>query len=383
MNRLVMISGFLSVVRMVRARLVSGRSSLAWRVSVALLVTLSALAGCATTPGAQLGRYDFQYSATGDVAVRPYQVFDDGTTTYLQFKRPLAPTARVLLDVPSGQLPQSIDRQGQVVSVPSIANRLTITDGSANATVNYTGPARRPRYVIDTANPVAGTSAANASGVTTASVPDADVTATPIAASTATSIAAPIATSSAPTTGPASTLSAGSPGAQGVPLIPRTTLDSAFGIVAIQTSVDGTTLQFANRPDPALLITDERGYPLDPVWHADQHTLVVKPVSRFRIRTPEFTFDVARVDGVVYRYDPGMGLKSVFDARGFTYFAFNRVPRQLRVVDERGRAVRGRRHGEAYRYRGTPSRVVITLDGATFEVTRTPVTRFYVKERRS
>ncbi|WP_257829996.1 hypothetical protein [Burkholderia glumae] len=128
------------------------------------------------------------------------------------------------------------------------------------------------------------------------------------------------------------------------------------------------------------MVADQRGYPLDPVWLASEKALVVRPVDRLRITTPEFSFEVARVAGVVWRYDTALGLKKVFDDRGSTYFAFDHAPRHLKITDERGRG-RGWRRGAYYRYRGTRDRYLVTLDGTTFEVTRAPVVRFYARER--
>ncbi|WP_257829997.1 TrbG/VirB9 family P-type conjugative transfer protein [Burkholderia glumae] len=109
-----------------------------------IAVVLALSAGCATSPGTRVGQFDFQYSASGAAEVRPYQVFDDGSQTFLQFDHPLPASAQVFINVPSGRLPQVISRAGELVSVPSIADGLTIAVGDARASVVYRGnPTRR------------------------------------------------------------------------------------------------------------------------------------------------------------------------------------------------------------------------------------------------
>ncbi|MDN7919255.1 TrbG/VirB9 family P-type conjugative transfer protein [Burkholderia gladioli] len=335
---------------------------------VAALLGLNA--GCATTPGTQVGQFDFQYSASGAGEVRPYQVFDDGSQTFLQFDHPLPTNAQVFINVPSGQLPQTITRNGELISVPSIADGLTIVAGDARASVLYRGRSHATRY--DVRDSIATTPPDQLAAATPTPVPDTAVASVPIASSepqAAGTHGAPFASAAA---------MAPNPGAGGRL---RPTLQSAFGIARIEAGPDGSTrLIFATKPDPTLMVADQRGYPLDPVWLAGEKALVVRPVDRLRITTPEFSFEVARVSGIVYRYDPTLGLKKVFDERGTTYFAFDHAPRRLKITDEHGRG-RGSRRGAYYRYRGTRDRYVVTLDGTTFDVTRAPVVRFYARER--
>ncbi|WP_186239567.1 TrbG/VirB9 family P-type conjugative transfer protein [Burkholderia gladioli] len=336
---------------------------------VAALLGLNA--GCATTPGTQVGQFDFQYSASGAGEVRPYQVFDDGSQTFLQFDHPLPASAQVFINVPSGRLPQVISRTGELVSVPSIADGLTIVVDDARASVVYRGKTRATRY--DVGGSLAAAPSDPQTTATPTAVPDTAVASVPISS----------AEPQAARTGPgalASAAPATAPGAGG-PM--RPTLLSAFGIERIESGPDGATrLIFATQPDPTLMVADQRGYPLDPVWLASEKALIVRPVDRVRITTREFSFEVARVAGVVWRYDTALGLKKVFEARGQTYFAFDRVPHSLRVADEHGH-VRGRRRGAFYRYRGTPDRFVLTRDGATYEVVRSSEVRFFVRELRS
>ncbi|WP_369050177.1 TrbG/VirB9 family P-type conjugative transfer protein [Burkholderia gladioli] len=337
-----------------------------------ITAALSLSAGCATTPGSLVGQFDFQYSASGAAEVRPYQVFDDGAQTFLQFDHPLPANAQIFISVPSGQLPQALTRNGELVSVPSIANGLTIVAGTARASVAYRGKSHATRY--DVRSPLAAAPAGTQSpAAATAPVPDQTLAAVPIAPSGA---------GTNDNTGPTPASASPRPAVDLAAVErKRPTLQSAFGIERIEAGPDGTTrLIFTNPPDPTLMVVDQRGYPLDPVWLAKENALIVRPVDQLRITTPEFSFDVARVSGVAYRYDATLGLKKVFDERGSTYFAFDHVPRHLKITDGQGRG-RGWRRGAYYRYRGTRDHYQVTLDGTTFDVTRASIVRFYARER--
>ena len=68
----------------------------------------------------RLGAYDFSYQSSGDQRVRPSQVFDDGRSTYFQFRagEPVPAIFAVTQQGPSLLVPEP---EGPYIRVPAVA----------------------------------------------------------------------------------------------------------------------------------------------------------------------------------------------------------------------------------------------------------------------
>jgi hypothetical protein len=110
------------------------------------LVPLSSAVAQATAPGL----YDFAYRVSGDRRVAPVQVFDDGQSTFVQFKA--GQTVPAIFRVGDGgeQLAPSTLRGGYVV-LAGTASEWVMRIGSAVSAAQYEGDAREGRSGVGAA----------------------------------------------------------------------------------------------------------------------------------------------------------------------------------------------------------------------------------------
>lgn len=89
----------------------------------------------------RLGAYDFSYQSTGDQRVRPAQVFDDGRSTYFQFRagEPVPAIFAVTQQGPSLLVPEP---EGPYIRVPAVASGYVLRLGYGLGKVAYTGGGR-------------------------------------------------------------------------------------------------------------------------------------------------------------------------------------------------------------------------------------------------
>ena len=122
------------------------RSQLFWSVAPwAAGVLLTACTSLGSVSGsAPVGRFDFQYRVQGDVATRPYQVFDDGQNTYFQFRQ-TPDKLEAGVSTPSGIVSQDIEPSVNYVQAYSVATSWELKENGKTYVITYTGPARKDR----------------------------------------------------------------------------------------------------------------------------------------------------------------------------------------------------------------------------------------------
>lgn len=89
----------------------------------------------------RIGAYDFSYSSFGDQRVRPAQVFDDGRSTFFQFRAGEAVPA-ILAVTNQGPTLLVPSAEGPYVRVPSVASGYVLRMGYSVGQVAYTGHGR-------------------------------------------------------------------------------------------------------------------------------------------------------------------------------------------------------------------------------------------------
>ncbi len=87
------------------------------------------------------GSYDFAYQSTGDVRVKPVQVFDDGRTTFFQFRSGEAVPA-IFAETPGGPMLLMPVSEGPYVKVPSTPRTFLLKMGQASSRVTYANAPR-------------------------------------------------------------------------------------------------------------------------------------------------------------------------------------------------------------------------------------------------
>jgi hypothetical protein len=107
------------------------------------LALASVLAGWCAMPAygadpARVGSYDFSYLLGGDARAKPVQVFDDGRSTYFQFR---AGEAVPAIFAVSDGAPRFIvpSQEGPYVRVPEVHGRFMLQIGRAQASVVHAG----------------------------------------------------------------------------------------------------------------------------------------------------------------------------------------------------------------------------------------------------
>lgn len=89
----------------------------------------------------RVGSYDFSYQSSGDQRVRPAQVFDDGKSTYFQF-RSGEPVPAILAESPSGPILMVPELEGPYVRVTSVSGAFILRLGYGVGRVSYLGEGR-------------------------------------------------------------------------------------------------------------------------------------------------------------------------------------------------------------------------------------------------
>jgi hypothetical protein len=110
-----------------------------WFVGAALLLPTAQGSGSAD----RLGAYDFSYEISGDNRVRPVQVFDDGRSTYFQF-RSGEPIPAIFAQGAAGASLQMPQLEGPYVKVPAVAGQYALRLGYGTGRVAYVGAAHGP-----------------------------------------------------------------------------------------------------------------------------------------------------------------------------------------------------------------------------------------------
>lgn len=100
----------------------------------------------------RMGNYDFSYDLTGAQKVRPVQVFDDGVSTFFQF-RSGDPIPAIFANGQAGLVMQVPEIQGPYARVPGVARSYTLRIGYGVGQVNYaneTGQSAKPLNTLGT-----------------------------------------------------------------------------------------------------------------------------------------------------------------------------------------------------------------------------------------
>lgn len=111
------------------------------RLSLALIFGGLAIFPAAGADSARVGSYDFSYVASGDTRARPVQVFDDGRSTFFQFRA--GDSVPAIFSHRTG-VPQLLVpvHEGPYIKVPEIHGRFVLQVGRAQANVLHSGGAR-------------------------------------------------------------------------------------------------------------------------------------------------------------------------------------------------------------------------------------------------
>ena len=107
----------------------------------ALAIALLALTPVLGSNAERLGAYDFSYQSNGDAKVRPVQVFDDGHSTYFQF-RAGEPIPAIFADSANGPTFLTPQNEGPYVKVSAVASGYSLRLGSGMGHVSYQGGGR-------------------------------------------------------------------------------------------------------------------------------------------------------------------------------------------------------------------------------------------------
>ncbi len=81
--------------------------------------------------GADASAWNFDYSYAGDKSLRPKKVFDDGTFTYFEFKKPDKTPAVFSVDEQGNESLVNFNVEGSFIIVNSTGRQFTLRDGSA------------------------------------------------------------------------------------------------------------------------------------------------------------------------------------------------------------------------------------------------------------
>ncbi len=160
-------------------------------------------------------------------------------------------------------------------------------------------------------------------------------------------------------------------------------LVAAFGAAAIRDrSTDGTIqLRLKHAPVAPLQVLDVSGSPLPAIWDDETRVMTFKRANRFFVTDGTSRVEVARI--VKHRYvfdrDSDAQLQMVFDRDGATYFKFAEGVKAVSVVDAQGQG-RGEQKERYFRFAGVRAEYVVTADGTTVTVSRTPQVRFYERK---
>ena len=102
------------------------------------LLSLLSAAFLSISHASELPGYDFHYSAVGDGAVRPVQIFDDGTHLYLQFRDPDMIPA-VFVNAENGIIRLSVHQDFPYIVVDRLSPEILVKVGEQQAIIRYDG----------------------------------------------------------------------------------------------------------------------------------------------------------------------------------------------------------------------------------------------------
>ncbi len=102
-----------------------------------------ALAPAESAAPDRIGSYDFSYQSSGDQRVRPIQVFDDGKTTWFQF-RSGDPIPAIFAETASGPVFMVPQMEGPYVKVATLVRSYSLRLGVGSGRVLYFGGSRPP-----------------------------------------------------------------------------------------------------------------------------------------------------------------------------------------------------------------------------------------------
>ena len=104
-----------------------------------------------------VGRYDFSYGVQADIRVRPIQVFDDGVSTYFQF-RPMESLPAIFRVSPNGPVILTLQPDGPYLRADGVGGEYLVRLGSATGRITYTRVGRfTPIRAPETVDPAAWT----------------------------------------------------------------------------------------------------------------------------------------------------------------------------------------------------------------------------------
>lgn len=119
-----------------------------------LLIAMSMFvltAGYAAEP-MRMGNYDFSYEMSGVSKVMPVQVFDDGSSTYFQF-RAGAPIPAIFVNGPTGLVMVVPEMQGPYARIAGVTGKYVLRIGFGMGQVSYAGE-RRPQLTRTVTEPI-------------------------------------------------------------------------------------------------------------------------------------------------------------------------------------------------------------------------------------
>ena len=108
-------------------------------IFVGLAMAASITSAMATSD--HVGRYDFSYGVQADIRVRPIQVFDDGVSTYFQFK-PMESLPAIFRVAPEGPMILTLQPDGPYLRADGVGGEYLIRLGSATGRITYTRAGR-------------------------------------------------------------------------------------------------------------------------------------------------------------------------------------------------------------------------------------------------
>lgn len=109
-----------------------------------IILALAAAVACAA--GAA-DKYTFSYRTTGEPDLKPVQVFDDGSKTFLQMKGSVVPV--VFVGTGDKATMVQVSKAGQYLVVPAVSDQLTLKYATLSARIAYSGPARNAAGLAD------------------------------------------------------------------------------------------------------------------------------------------------------------------------------------------------------------------------------------------
>ncbi len=102
------------------------------------LLSLLSAAFLSISHASELPGYDFHYSSAGDTAVRPVQIFDDGSRLYLQFRDPdLIPA--LFVNTENGVMRLPVHQDFPYIVVDRLSPEILVKVGEQQALVHYDG----------------------------------------------------------------------------------------------------------------------------------------------------------------------------------------------------------------------------------------------------